>query len=89
MKALDVNAAIVAAITTAFLSAYGYTANSTATAVSETFVAAARKWYEDHDMPFSPSEEMLCDDAVEFACDTIAQAYEMAAAVSKMMSFGK
>ena len=85
MKALDANTAIVLAATTAFLSAYGYTATSTATAVSETFVVATRKWYDDHNMAFNPSEELLCDDAVEFACTTIAAAYNMAALVSKMM----
>lgn len=89
MNIVDVNVAIVATATAAFLAAYDVKEKRTTEAISEAFVGFAEKWYTENNKTFDLKNEMLCEDAIVYAVSGIAQAHEMAVAVSKMMSFGK
>jgi hypothetical protein len=89
MNIVDVNVAIVATATASFLAAYDIKDKKTVEALSEAFVGFAEKWYTENNKPFDLKNEMLCEDAIVYAVSGIAQAHEMAVAVSKMMSFGK
>ena len=75
MNIVDANVAIVATATASFIAAYDIKDKKTVEALSEAFVGFAEKWYTENNKTLDLSG--------------IAQAHEMAAAVSKMMSFGK
>lgn len=89
MEIVKVNIAIVMASTMAFLAAYDIKEQNTAKAVSEAFIGLADKWYSEHGKNFDIENEVICDEAVTYAVCGIAQAHDMASAVTKMMSFGK
>lgn len=89
MQIVDINTAIVMASTMAFLAAYDIKDKNTAHNVSEAFIGLVDKWYSEKGRTMNFEEEVMCDEAVLFATCGIAQAHEMASAVSRMMSFGK
>ena len=89
MQIVDINTAIVMASTMACLAAYDIKDKNTAHNVSEAFIGFVDKWYSENGKTIDFEKEVMCDEAVLSATCGIAQAHDMAAAVSKMMSFGK
>lgn len=89
MQIVKVNTTIVMVSTMAFLAAYDIKDNETAKAVSEAFIGFVDKWYSENGKILDLENEVICDEAVTYAVCGIAQAHDMASAVTKMMSFGK